>query len=185
MTYSPLAQSYSDWLYEIALGNKNRSFRNCSYYRLIAYLFNRDYIPSMEMDENRAIDGIDLRYEFADVNHIPYAKIEYEFAECECSVLEMMLALAIKMEQHIMVDSDYGDRTGQWFWEMIVSLGLSGMNDSQFDEKKADLIFDRFDNREFSYNGKGSLFTLETPNTDMRDLDIWYQMQLWLMENDN
>lgn len=41
-----------------------------------------------------------------------------------CSVLEMIIALAIRLEEHIMDDPDIGNRTGQWFWDMIVSLGL-------------------------------------------------------------
>lgn len=38
--------------------------------------------------------------------------------------LEMIIALAIRLEEHIMDDPDIGNRTGQWFWDMIVSLGL-------------------------------------------------------------
>ena len=36
-----------------------------------------------------------------------------------CSVLEMMIALAIRCEEHIMDDPDVGNRTGQWFWKDV------------------------------------------------------------------
>ena len=43
----------------------------------------------------------------------------------------MMIALAIRCEEHIMDDPDAGDRTGQWFWSMLVSLGLGSMDEPE------------------------------------------------------
>lgn len=183
MIFNDIAQKYSDWLYELALGETSRRYRHCSYHRLLMFLMNESFIPTMENDEHRRLDGLDLRYQFADMFDIPYEKIDDTFRRTECSMLEMMLALAIKMEQQIFDDASYGDRTGQWFWDMVVSLGLSGMNDQQFNEKKALEVLDRFDRREFSYSGEGSLFSLKNPTQDMRELEIWYQMQLWVREN--
>ena len=67
---------------------------------LLMYLFNRDYIPACEMDVCRATDGINLRYRFASENNIPYGKIDAVFQGVSCSMLEMMVALAIRIEDN-------------------------------------------------------------------------------------
>lgn len=118
--------------------------RNLSFHRLLMYLFNRDYIPACEMDVCRATDGINLRYRFASENNIPYGKIDAVFQGVPCSMLEMMVALAIRIEEHIMEDRSMGNRVGQWFWSMVVSLGLAAMDDTRFSEERAEPILARF-----------------------------------------
>lgn len=74
-----------------------------------------------------------------------------------------------------MDDPDIGNRTGQWFWDMIVSLGLGSMDDSKFDKAYAIDVIRRFLNRDYERDGKGGLFTIEHCRYDMRDIEIWYQ----------
>ena len=99
-----------------------------------------------------------------------------------CSVLEMIIALAIRLEEHIMDDPDIGNRTGQWFWDMIVSLGLGSMDDSKFDKAHAIDVIRRFLDRDYGRDGKGGLFTIEHCRYDMRDIEIWYQAN-WYLDN--
>ena len=99
-------------------------------------------------------------------------------------MLEMMVALAVRIEEHIMEDSSAGNRVGQWFWNMVVSLGLAAMDDGRFHEDRADYILDRFERRDYEYNGAGGLFTVNHPTEDMRRLDIWYQLMHYLQENE-
>lgn len=87
-----------------------------------------------------------------------------------CSVLEMMIALAIRCEEHIMDDPDVGNRTGQWFWNMIVNLGLGSMNDSKFDRAYIEENVQRFLERKYSRNGAGGLFTVNHSRYDLRKL---------------
>ena len=84
-----------------------------------------------------------------------------------------------------MEDPDEGDRTGLWFWNMIVSLGLGGMTDSQYNPEQVDRVLERFFQRKYKRNGEGSLFTVEYTHRDMRDLTIWYQMCDYLKESYN
>ena len=136
------------------------------------------------MDQCRAEDGVNLRYRFASECDIPYDKIDAEFHGVPCSMLEMMVALAVRIEEHIMEDSSAGNRVGQWFWNMVVSLGLAAMDDGRFHEDRADYILDRFERRDYEYNGAGGLFTVNHPTEDMRRLDIWYQLMNYLQENE-
>lgn len=98
-----------------------------------------------------------------------------------CSVLEMMIALSIRCEEHIMDDPDIGNRTGQWFWSMLVSLGIGAMDDRKFDRYFVDRTLERFLDREYERNGEGGLFTVNN-GRDMRRTEIWYQMQYHLGE---
>lgn len=83
-----------------------------------------------------------------------------------------------------MEDVTAGNRVGQWFWNMVVSLGLAAMDDSRFSEDRAEFILDRFDSRDYQPNGAGGLFTLSHPTEDMRQIDIWYQLMAYLNENE-
>lgn len=95
----------------------------------------------------------------------------------------MMIALAIRCEEHIMDDPDIGNRTGQWFWNMIVNLGLGSMNDSKFDRDYVEDIVQKFLDRKYSRNGDGGLFTVNRSRYDLRSVEIWYQMCWYLDEN--
>lgn len=136
------------------------------------------------MDISRAVDGTNLRYRFATENDISYARIDSAFTGIPCSMLEMMVGLSIRIEEHIMEDSSAGKRTGQWFWNMVVSLGLAAMDDQRFNEELAESVIERFSRRDYQPNGAGGLFTLSRPTEDMRTLDIWYQLMGWLAENE-
>ena len=134
------------------------------------------------MDGNRAEDGVDLRYRFG----YEYGFDNSAVADClddkDCSVLELMVALAIRCEEHIMDNPDIGDRTGKWFLDMIVNLGLEKMTDDHFDKRYVERILHRVLNREYGRNGDGGLFTVHHSRIDMRSVEIWYQAMWYLDE---
>jgi hypothetical protein len=69
-----------------------------------------------------------------------------------------------------------GNRTGQWFWNMIVNLGLGSMNDVKYNKDYVDSVISRFMNRKYKRNGEGGLFTVKHCKYDLRTVEIWYQM---------
>ena len=81
------------------------------------------------------------------------------------------------------MDMDDGVHTERWFYPMLESLGLSGMKNRRLDEKKADDILHRFLSRQYTYFGKGSLFTVNNPKYDMRKTDLWYQAMWYIAEH--
>jgi len=153
---------------------ENRYSKSISYRKLLAYLYDTEFTYTIPKDRNRAQDGICLRDRFIDYKR--YEPYMIEYIDGPCSVLEMMVALAIRCEESIMDDPLLGDRTAQWFWGMITSLGLGGMYDSLFDECLVRDIVMRFLNREYEPDGRGGLFTIRNPHRDMRDIEIWYQL---------
>lgn len=132
-------------------------------------------------DKNRAEDGTDLRFRFRkNVDVLSRNDVLNWHDEEPCSVLEMMVALAIRAEEQIMDNPQVGNRTTQWFWGMISSLGLNGMSDDMFDLIDAKDIIERFLDREYSPDGKGGLFTIRDCEYDLRDVEIWTQLCWYL-----
>lgn len=171
MTRSEIKEYYFEWLCDLVC--KERHSKSVSYSRLLARLHETEFIYLMPMDQNRAENGIALRWRF-------YCETDYNIrSDAPCSVLEMMVALAISCE-NIMDDPNVGDRTGQWFWSMIVNLGLGSMTDYKFDDIYVDGVIHRFLNREYEPNGKGGLVTIKNCQFDLRAVEIWTQL-LWYL----
>lgn len=168
-----LRQEYFDWMYQLVCDDRVHG-------KLLSHLYDTPFTYILEMDGNRGADGEDLRYRFGRENGYGDQIIATELDDRPCSVLEMMVALSIRCEEHIMEDDEIGDRTGQWFWNMIVSLGLGSMTDVRYDADRVDDILHRFMYREFKPDGEGSLFTIEHCRQDMRNIEIWYQMCMYL-----
>lgn len=179
MTRDEAAEMYFDWMYGLVCRGKR--FKRASYRKLFHCLHATEFYYILPMDENRESDGFDLRYRFGYENDIPDYAIANLLDDRKCSVLEMMVALCLRCEESIMDDPEIGDRTGQWFWEMIESLGLSSMSDSRFVRKRADGIIGRFLKREYGSDGAGGLFTVSKPPRDLRSVEIWYQM-MWHLD---
>lgn len=170
-----LNNEYFNWMYDIACADKFPE--DISYKKLLMYLHRTRFKYSIKRDSNRADDGVSLRYRFA--LHHDYDDVHYYITE-PCSVLEMILALAIRCEENIMDDTAFGDRTGQWFWGMINNLGLGSMTDDQFDKLYVEEVIERFLDREYEPNGKGGLFTVRNCDRDLRDIEIWFQLCYYL-----
>ena len=170
---------YFDWL--LSFVGENRYSPQISFRKLLTRLHDVEFTWLLSRDENRAEAGADLRYRFAlrfDREHDP--NYITDVLEGPCSVLEMMIALAIYCEESIMDDPSVGNRTGQWFWRMIVNLGLGSMVDSNFDREYVDEVLERFLNREYEPDGRGGLFTIRNCDRDLRDVEIFYQLCWYL-----
>ena len=99
--------------------------------------------------------------------------------DIKCSVLEVMYGLALRGEDTIMADEDYGDRASMWFWIMVKSLGLYDMTDDKYDYDFVEHTIARFLERDYEPDGRGGLFTIPNCKRDLRDVDIWMQMSLF------
>lgn len=179
MDRNQIINTYFDWLYDFACQSKNRS--GVSYRKLLSFLHSKEFIYLLDRDSNRAEDGVALRWRFAcDAGLVNYYREIEEYLSGPCSVLEMILALAIRCEETIMDNTAYGNRIRQWFWKMIDTMGLGGMTDDRFDRATAEHIVDRFLNREYEPNGKGGLFIVNDGPCDIRDVEIWTQLCWYL-----
>lgn len=175
MTRSELNEEYFRWMYQLVFANEKRR----SYRKLLKYLNSVEFTYILDFDSNRAEDGMDLRYRFGYEHNYNGPMIAAYLDDRPCSVLEMMVALANRCEEQIMDDPHAGCRRGQWFFSMLASLGLSGMNDENFVRSDAEEIVSRFLSRQYARNGDGGLFTVNSRH-DMRNAEIWYQLNWYL-----
>lgn len=175
MTAEQMWLEYFRYLYQMVCGDDTVSTKS-KWGMTLAHLFQTPFRYSyISMDGNRLEDGLRLRDRFGEQNG--YSQHQLTLLDgYECSVLEVMIALALRMEEETMSSSEFGDRTNQWFWYMIVSLGLGGMTDDNYDQDEVEFIINRFLDREYDSDGSGSLFYVPGTTKDFRRIEIWYQM---------
>lgn len=177
MLLNNLNELYFNWICQLVIDNEIDRMELTT---LLRFLDQIEFTFTLAMDENRAIDGVDLRYRFCYENNISKQGADSLASRGPCSVLEMMAALALKCEEEIMSDSAYGNRISKWFMTMIDNLKLCGMVNSRFDPE---YVYSRVSimlNREYEANGDGGLFRIDNCRTDLRTVDIWYQMCWYL-----
>ena len=175
MIINKIQDEYFNWMFQLVNAPDPYSY-------LLMHLNKIPFQYTLLRDGNREADGIDLRYRFGQERGYDNRLIASHLDVRPCTVLEMMTALALRCEEHIMSDDEIGNRTGRWFWEMIDNLGLESMYDDNFDKVYADKIIYRFLNREYEPNGDGGLFTVHNRNVDLRKVEIWYQLMWYLDE---
>ena len=176
LSKNEIANAYFEWMYNTA--TKGMFSKSISFRKLLMRLHSIEFKYSIPKDGGRAEDGIDLRYRFL----YEYAGEENaeDYIDGPCSVLEMILALAIRCEETIMDNPKLGDRTKQWFWGMITNLGLGSMEDTRFDRDFVDKTIDNFLHHRYERNGKGGLFTVNNKKDDLRKVEIWCQLCWYL-----
>ena len=117
-----------------------------------------------------------------DENNISKFKGDASIDETPCSVLEMMIGLALRCEIEIMGEPGK-DTTYKWFWLMVENLDLMRCSDDNFSgdyvKQQVKIMLDRGYRR----NGFGGLFPVRMTRTDQRNLEIWAQMCGYLSEN--
>lgn len=161
---------YIDWMANKVCENEDQKW---AYSKLFRRLYLWEFTWIVDHDEYRAVDGLEMRGAFVEETGVVLER-------GPCMVLEMMVALADRIENGIMGEEEYGDRTHTWFWYMVNSLGLSGYTDDAFDEEIVDEIIQCWLNREFCQDGLGSLFYICGAERDYRRVEIWYQMHAFL-----
>lgn len=174
---APLDELYLQWLYE-QVAVPDYEDRDLTYWKVLNVLFKKEFVWTVENDENRIIDGKALRHQFLDAHDI--LDVDPDWIELGCSVLELMVGLSRRLE----FVADRG-QAHYWFWVLMDNLGLSKYNDRrrlprrQIDEALTDLIF-----RNYEPSGLGGFFPLERPHRDQRRLELWYQMSDYILERE-
>lgn len=144
----------------------------------LKWLFNTDFKWSNRLDENRAADGVDLRSDFAYECGYSFETVREALLDKRCSWLEMMVGLAIRCEDSIMGNDEFGDRTSHWFNVMVDSLGLY-LNCSSEDE----IILEKCATRQYKQDGEGGLWWVKGTKKNLRRMQIWDQMCEYLNTN--
>lgn len=171
-----LDEAYFDWLCDIVARPKNERYK---YTELIGQLYTKEFVWTISNDDNRAADGKELREIY--LLEIGATKVDLLWYELECSVLEMLIALARRVSFETEVSAT------DWFWKFIQNLGLHHFSDNVYRQEIAedvDEVLDRLLLRHYGRDGTGGLFPLRHHHPDQRRVEIWYQMAAYLMESE-
>lgn len=169
-------QLYLDWLYSQVASVKRRDPHH-TYWNIFRILFTTEFLWFVPNDDNRIEDGKDLRDEFVRECNIDI--VDEDWFELDCSMLELMIGMAKRL-------SFEDDRTPrQWFWEMMHNIGFYDYNDAtNISEPEVKRVLDRIIWRTYKRNGSGGFFPLRYPRQDQRQVELWYQLNAYLLERD-
>jgi hypothetical protein len=170
-----LDEGYLDWLYGQVSSLKSRA-RTRTYWSLAKQLYDTEFVWLISNDDNRVEDGRDLRVEFAQTRGID---IDPECRDLPCNMLELLIVLARALSFEVDGSTDV------WFWHLIRELELDRFNDKEYDDNARDLIHETLERviwRRYSPNGHGGLFPLRNAHEDQREVELWYQLNAYLLE---
>lgn len=171
-------EEYLSWLYSQVAPPRMRA-KHRRFDLLFDQMLHTDFVWLIYNDDNRAFDGRELREEFCRELNL---RIDPEWMRQTCSVFEMIFALARRMT------FDAGGIPHDWFWVMLDNLGLKGCHDTWYattinGEEIVDEALSRMIWRNYESNGEGGLFPLQNPRRDQREVEIWYQMNAYILEH--
>lgn len=173
MMKDKIEKQYYNWL--IA-----RCYKPKIYSELYRHMYHTKFDYILDLDGNRVSDGEQLRYKFGKVAGIDDFTIQRYLDYKACSVLEMIVALALRLEITYMYDSNSDEHSDYWIRDMLISLGLEYATNTRYNYEQIDDILYRFMDRDFEYNGAGGLATVNDPPQDMRNVEIWCQMMWYI-----
>ena len=170
--------AYIDWIVERMRGEHHHLL----FEQLHDIAFK--WMPDVPMDENRESDGRRLRIIFEANSGVALPR---EGEGWPASFLEVLAALAETMEDSIMHSPESGTDSSTWFWLMMDNMGLAQCDDiwmgkhgnacSYVQNRVDDVMLRRYDS-----DGSGGLFPLQKPRLDQRKVQLWYQMNAYILE---
>lgn len=174
-----LEEDYFRWLYS-QIGAVSDVNPNHSFWILTEMLYETPFDIFVSNDVNRALDGTYLRTEFG------VDEGDSRLPE-ECTLLEMLIALSHRVEEEA-YGTNLSFSTENWFWRLLDNAGLRKYNDAVLSDNGphqaiARDIIRRIRERDYEPSGLGGLFPLRNWNEDQRDVEIWYQMAAYILEN--
>lgn len=175
---APLDELYFEWLYaqvcSVKLKNPART-----YWSLFKVLFEYEFYWIIPNDDNRCEDGKDLRYDFLRELGKDPADVDPHWLDEGCSMLELLIGLAKRLV------FETNAELAEWFWELVENLDLRKYNDSVYiPRQRIEGVLDRVIYRTYRRNGHGGLFPLTRTRYDQREVELWYQLNAYLLERD-
>jgi hypothetical protein len=175
MMTTPVERAYFGWLCDqvnIEYGKPTDK----TYFQLLEVLHSKEFVWIVANDDNRIVDGMDVRYLF--YNEIYSGRPKKRFIDKPVSVLEVIIGLSNRLG---FLD---GGGPGDWAWRLIENRDLHKMWDPLSSRKRM-IIEDRLDVliwRRYEPDGTGGFFPLAYPDRNQLKEEIWHQMNSYLAE---
>lgn len=153
---------------------------SAAYSILLKQMHTTPFEVLMHRDANRGEDGKELREEYE--NTFAITGEDLWEVDGKASVLEVLLGLSRRLE----FDTDIP--TANWFWKLLENLELRHCADVYYNRQVEEEVYSilmTFMHRAYSPSGVGGLFPLRRAEHDQRRVEIWYQMQAYLLESES
>jgi hypothetical protein len=176
MSNEELDERYLKWLYSQVASVKTRA-RARTHWNLFRQMYETIFVAIVSHDENRVADGRDLRYEFLAETEDEQGNLDW--MRLPCSMLELLIILSRQLA------FEMDDPVKLWFWHLVEVLDLERFNDLEYDDYAQEAIekaLDRVIWRSYEPDGQGGLFPLRDPDRDQRKVELWYQLNAYLLE---
>lgn len=170
-------ERYFDWLYSNIADPRERN-PLYSHKLLCERLYKTPFEWFIRNDENRAEDGRALREEFLELSRERHP--DNHWMVLDTSIFEMLIALARRAS----FQTDWS--TEEWFWHMMKNLEIDKYVDARYHDAIDDAIrrsIRRVIDRSYHPSGRGGIFPLRDPERDQRDVELWYQLSAYILEN--
>lgn len=180
-----IKNTYLEYLKSFVMPYSGKSIPNPdpTYNVLFKVMHQTDFYWILERDANRAEDAYNLREMFLQRNGIHYMTRNELGMDGPASFLEMLIALCQRVEKDITYDQ-YSAR--DLFWSIIANLKFTWFFDGNISDKDVNyakgamaVVMDRM----YGKNGAGGMFPLKSSTRDQTKVEIWYQVNAWLIEN--
>lgn len=174
MNAKPLDELYFIWLYR-QVANPDIAEPSLTYWKLLKELFTKEFVWLIPNDDNRIEDGKALRIEF--IQDEGLTEVDRDWIELGCSMFELMVGLSRRLAFEAEGEPHF------WFWTMMENLGIHKYSDDRrFARIHINKILDRVIFRTYKENGFGGLFPLKHPEQDQRNVELWYQLSAYVLE---
>lgn len=174
-----LDDQYITWLYKNFVGSLEDLNPEHSFWQLTRQLYTTPFTWTIIDDANRAEDGKELRQLF--ITDCDVQDIEIGWLQLECSVLEMLIGLASRCSFESL------GTPGDWLMKFMENLGIRKFNDHVYSlsvRDEVEAIVQRLLDRTYEKDGVGGIFPCNHASQDQTQINLWYQAQGYLLEDD-
>lgn len=166
-------EAYFHWL---APQVRDEGHQSHTYTDLLRLMHGKEFVWLVPNDDNRLVDGLDLRLEFLQEAEAPNDLSPETFGPV--SVLEVLIGLSRRMAFVAEGDAEV------WAWQFLGNLELHKMSDplSRREAAQVDEILESLIWRTYNIDGTGGFFPLTKPEEDQTQVELWYQMCAYVEE---
>lgn len=174
---APLDEEFLTWLYS-QVGYPEAKNRSLTYWKLFRQLYTIEFVWLIRNDDTRLEDAKRLRLEFLSDAGIDERDVDPCWLDIGCSVLELMVAMARRLEFQADETAHY------WFWNLVENLGLRRYTDAtkKYPHQRVEDIVYTVIFRQYTPHGAGGFFPLRGPCVDQRNVELWYQLSAYVLE---
>ena len=171
-----IKKEYFTHLVEMVVDKKHPKV---DYIPLLDLLHSLKFEWSIDMDANRAADGTFLREKWLDSEGL-YDYL-YEFDDEKASVLEVLIGIADRLEFQVGNIME-GYFLNERFWELLRNLDIEKYSAGNYKPLNIKEKVRNWMLRRYKRNGLGGIFPVKKCEFDMREMQIWDQMSVYIEE---